>query len=300
MRALAAAAALGLAGAACLPDVDERLSVVDAPRVLAVVSEPAEAAPGDEVGHRVHVAGPDGPIDASAASWAYCTAPKPATEDNAVSAACLGDEASIALGDGAAIDAVMPDDACLLYGPDTPPGGFRPRDPDATGGYYQPVRVELGGEVAFGMHRVRCNLDGVPLAIARDFRDRYVADRNPAAPVVAARADGAPLDLGAPIPAGSRVDLLASWPADDAEAFLALDRATQTLVDRREAIRISWFATAGALAVDSSGRPEDDPVTAAANLWEAPAEPGTVHLWAVIRDSRGGSAVWHRAVTVEP
>lgn len=53
------------------------------------------------------------------------------------------------------------------------------------------------------------------------------------------------------------------------------------------AMRVSWFATGGTFDADKTGRAEDDPATTSDNLWTAPS-PGVVHLWIVLRDSRGG------------
>ncbi len=50
----------------------------------------------------------------------------------------------------------------------------------------------------------------------------------------------------------------------------------------------SWYATAGTFEVDRSGRAEDDPATSVDNTWTVPSSQGLVHVWVVLRDSRGG------------
>ena len=81
------------------------------------------------------LASPDGPL-AVDPHWAFCTASKPPTEDNAVATPCtLGDQL-VDLGTGSMVTGTLPKDGCILFGPDTPPGGFRPRDADSKGGYY--------------------------------------------------------------------------------------------------------------------------------------------------------------------
>jgi hypothetical protein len=274
--------------AACDARLDQRLAIVDRPRVLVVVAEPAEARPGAAVSYRAVVAGPDGSV-AAARRWAFCVAPKPPTEDNAVSTACLDDTSLIALGSADAVTATLPAEGCLAFGPETPPGNFRPRDADATGGYYQPIRVDVAGLIAFGLSRITCKLATAPSAVARDYDLRYVANTNPTL---------YPLALPRVAP-DSDVLLTAAWPAGTAETYLAYDPQTQRLVNRREALRLSWFATGGALAVDASALAEDDPATSVSTTWHTPAA-GPATLWLVLRDSRGGATSQLVQVDVAP
>lgn len=280
LAALAAAAAV----AACEPGLDQRLAIVDAPRVLAIVAEPAEARPGAAVTYRALVASPEGTLDA-APRWSYCTAPKPPTEDNVVSTSCARGDALQPIGDAAAVTAALPADACARFGPEVPPGDLRPRDPDPTGGYFQPVRADVGPLIAFGLARVTCKLPGTTAELAREYELRYAANENPVleAPALAA------------VPAHARVPLTASWPAGAAEPYLHFDPLAQALVLRREAMRLSWFATAGALDVDASAVGEDELATSVTTTWHTPG-PGPATLWFVLRDSRGGVAA--RAVPV--
>ncbi|HEY3254561.1 MAG TPA: hypothetical protein VGJ91_11455, partial [Polyangiaceae bacterium] len=141
-RALEGRAVLGaLALIACRPELDDDYWRVDAPRVLAVKSEPAEAKPGARLTFTAFLSAPDTanlvPV------WNFCTAPKPVPENNAVSSACLHAAALVSAGTGLSIEAETPRGGCSLFGPNSPPGGFRPRDPDISGGYYQPLRLDL-------------------------------------------------------------------------------------------------------------------------------------------------------------
>lgn len=272
---------------ACEDALDQRLAIVDEPRVLAVVAEPAEAKTGAQVSYHAVVASPDGPLLAEP-TWAYCLASKPPTEDNAVSTGCFDDAQLAPLGTSATISAMLPSDGCIRFGPDTPGAGFRPRDPDPTGGYYQPLRVEAGPDidVAFGFSRITCNLPTAPADVAFDYRMNYVPNSNPVLD---------PIEL-VDVPADSDVTLVASWPAGSAETFLWFDPLRQRLIERREALRLSWFATGGGLAVDASAIAEQDEATSVSTTWRTPG-PGTAHVWFVLRDSRGGLAT--RSVTVE-
>jgi hypothetical protein len=284
--------ALALVGcAACDDGLDQRLAIVREPRVLAVIADPAEAKPGAQVTYDAVLAGPDGPI-ASAPRWAYCLAPKPPTEDNAVSDGCLSDDQLQDLGTAPTVTAALPGDGCLRFGPDTPPGGFRPRDADPTGGYYQPIRIDVPsdpeGLLAFGLSRITCKLPTAPPDLARDYDLRYVANANPTLDSIA-------IDR---VPADTDFTLVAAWPAEAAESYLYFDPLSQTLIERREAMRVSWFATAGALAVDASAVGEDDFVTSVSTVWHTPTA-GSAFLWFVLRDSRGGIATRTIEVRVE-
>ena len=272
--------------AACDDALDQRLAIIDAPRVLAVISTPAEARPGAQVSYEAIVASPDGPLAAPPA-WAFCTAPKPPTEDNVASVDCVDGTGVIELGTAAVATGELPADGCLRFGPDTPPGGFRPRSPDATGGYYQPVRVVADELLAIGLTRITCKLPTAPAEVARDYDLRYVANQ---APVLE------PLAL-ADVPADSDVTLTASWPASGVETYLYFDPTSQTLVERREGMRVSWFATGGTLAVDASAVDEDDAATSVSTTWRTPAA-GPAWVWIVLRDSRGGVAARAVPVTV--
>ncbi|HWO26561.1 MAG TPA: hypothetical protein VNO30_47860 [Kofleriaceae bacterium] len=288
-RALAELTALATLAelAACADGPDQRLAIVDAPRVLAIVAEPAEARPGAAVTYRALVGSPEGTL-AAAPRWSYCTAPKPPTEDNVVSASCAAGDALSPLGEAPAVTAALPADACTRFGPEVPPGDFRPRDPDPTGGFYQPVRADALALVAFGLSRITCKLANTTADVAREYELSYVANQNPTLELPGEAAL-------AVVPAHADVPLVAAWPAAAAETYLYFDPLAQALVTRREAMRVSWFSTGGALDVDASAVGEDDPATSVAATWRTPG-PGAATLWFVLRDSRGGVAT--RAVSV--
>ena len=280
-------AALLLLLVACDDTLDQRLAIVDEPRVLAIISDPAEAKPGELASYRALIGSPDGPI-VTPPAWAFCRAPKPPTEDNVVSTGCLDAAQLLALGSGDTVSGMLPADGCLRYGPDVPPGGFRPRDPDPTGGYYQPVRVDVDALLAFGNTRITCKLPTAPTELARRYDLEYVANKNPTlVPFELVRA-----------PANSDVTLVAEWTADSVESFLYFDAKTQLLVDRREAMRVSWFATGGSLPVDATAVDEDGTATRVQTTWHTPG-PGRAWLWIVLRDSRGGIATQTIEVEIE-
>ncbi|MGE0547810.1 MAG: hypothetical protein AB7O24_15785 [Kofleriaceae bacterium] len=282
---------LWIAAAATLPacddGLDQRLSIIRDTRVLAVIAEPAEAKPGALVEYQAVIASPSGPPTQPPA-WAFCTAPKPPTEDNAVSVECIGTGSQIDLGVADRVTGVLPADGCLRFGPDTPPGGFRPRAADATGGYYQPVKVTLDDELAFGLSRITCKLPAAPAELARRYDVDYVANRNPTFAI----------DAPAIVTANTDVPLTASWPADSVESYLFFEPSAQALLVRRESMHVSWYASGGALAVDGSLVDEQDVATQVTTTWHTP-DPGQAWLWFVLRDSRGGVATHVVPITVE-
>jgi hypothetical protein len=64
-------------------------------------------------------------------------------------------------------------------------------------------------------------------------------------------------------------------------------------------MRVSWYASGGSFVDDRTGRPDTDLGTNTDNIWTAPDAPGTVTLWAVLRDSRGGMTWKAYRVVVE-
>ncbi|TMQ02819.1 MAG: hypothetical protein E6J91_49900 [Deltaproteobacteria bacterium] len=293
---------------ACKPDLGDPSSLVTEPRILAVRSEPAEVKPDRAVTYRALVAVPGG--SAADLAWAFCTQPAPLSSNNVVNDGCLTTAAALPAG-GAEVAATIPLDACSVFGPTPPapaPGQppLRPHDADVTGGYYQPVRALAtvdGDPLApgIGLTRITCDLANAPLDVVQDFQARYRANTNPTlvrvtaltAPEASRGADADGTDLGgespAALPSRTAVTLRASWTDDSAESFPVLDPASRTLVDHREEIRVSWFASGGSFASDRTGRGETDPATFADDVWTTP-DAGPVYLWVVLRDSRGGVA----------
>jgi hypothetical protein len=292
---------------ACVPEVGSPPSLVRSPRVIAVQAQPADVEPGALIRLRLWVATPAGPApaaDLADTRWDFCTAPKPPTEDNFASPRCLLDPSALLpiAATGAEVAAEVPAEACALFGPQAPAGSAgepaRPRDPDATGGYYQPLRVVVPGlpQPTLSAVRIQCGLSTAPPEIAADFRRRYRANQAPPVPVLRREPDsGSSVDAGAgPV---LRLSLSLSLPAEAAEDYLRFDPLTQTLTSQREALRLSWFATDGDLAESVTSLADRGPAgLATENRWQRPPSPQPAWLWAVLRDSRGGVSVLPVAV----
>jgi hypothetical protein len=203
--------------------------------------------------------------------------------------------------------------------------GSQAVDPDSTGGYYQPVTAFLDGaraDATLYLMRLSCGFSGASEASQGALSARYHLNTNPA---VASLTSGAVTlvtqETGAAnrVARGAKLDLVAGWetcplvdrcgdgvcgadesvmtcPADcttprgctGAERYVNLDVTSQTVVDQREGIHVSWYATAGTFDQDRTGNDGTNSATTSDNGWTPPSKPGSVTLWVVFHDDRGG------------
>jgi hypothetical protein len=335
-----------VAAAGCKPNLNDTVSIVTGPQILAAQSDPAEAPPGKPVRYTALYVGAGGAITTGAVDWAFCDARKPLAELEPVSPRCLEPTGDwfVPIGIGDSTSGNVPADACRQFGPDVPqpqpgqPPG-RPVDPDPTGGYYQPVRVRAAGAngnvIDVVETRLTCSLASAAADVAATFAQRYHANTNPrtasfgplgAMPWAASDAGTTHVNRAA---AGKRIEVEVAWdscPSTDscgdgvcgpeetalacplcdadivtcpsdcsaaagctgAERYVALDVVSGALVDRREALSVAWYATGGSFDVDRTGRDAADLAVTSDNGWTAPSQPGTVTMWIVLRDDRGG------------
>jgi hypothetical protein len=272
----------------CVPTLSGSDSLITKTRILAIKAEPAEGAPGAKATFSTLVASPGGSVSGAPIAWDFCTAPKPIVEDNVVSNACLGSSALVPAGAGPSTTTNTPAKGCSLFGPDTASTGFRPRDPDSTGGFYQPLRAELSGAAdAFALTRIHCDLPNASADAASAFAKAYRLNQNPTLQPLTATMNGAPVALGA-ITAGAHVTLQASWPASSAETFAYFDPSSQTVTTQRESMQVAWYSSDGSFDTESTGRASGDMATTSEDGFQAPANEQTTHVWIVLRDSRGG------------
>jgi hypothetical protein len=275
--------------AACTPKMGNPASLITDERIIGVRGAPAEAGPSDTVEYTSLVASPSGTVNEQLLIWSLCKLRKPIAENTPVSQACLTEDLP-ASAQGAQASIRTPSATCVSFGPLAPPsssGTLRPTDPDATGGYYQPIRLDLGAQQAIFRERIHCDLAGASLLMSQEFRASYTLNQNPTIVSLSALVGDEPVSLDA-LPAGQRIRLVANWSPDSAETFPVFDPISQTLADQREALWLSWFVTAGAFDDSTTGRTEDDPTTSSENAWQSPGVAGTVFLWLVLHDSRGG------------
>ena len=317
---------VSLVAGACTPSFSDETSLVQTPRLLAVQAVAPEAAAGGAFGLTALYVGPRGPEDPSSLGWATCLLQKPVGEPGPIAPGCFVDASSdlVPLGAGGSVHGKVPDAACQLFGPNSPPPGpgepgARPTDPDSTGGFYLPIRVKTGdGQWAVAPERIACPPAGVTQGVFTALSSGYHLNENPVVSSLArVDADGGTTTVapggpggapGATVAPGQHVTLRAAWPAcpaapaacNGAEAYIALDPTTKQIVARRESIVTSWYATGGTFDLDRVGRDESDPATTADNGWTAPASPGAVHVWIVVRDARGGVGWESYTIAVGP
>lgn len=304
LPARGAASLLGLILASCVPDVDDDTSLVTAPRVLAIQAEPPEAGEGDTVSLTALVAS-DGEAADDAVSYFFCTARKPLSELGPIEPGCLYDTsgARAALGTGLSVSGALDRGVCSLFGPRRPsaepgqPAG-RAADPDATGGFYQPVLAELLGQLGvLGGVRLDCGLPSADREQVIEYNQRHRTNQNPRIDRLErlASATWTPLaeDAAQRVGAGERLELRVSWAAcaaeercTGAEQYVMFDPAGRALVERQEALVASWYATDGRFDAPRT-EPGDTPFQSE-NGWVAPSARGAVRLWVVLRDGRGG------------
>ncbi len=201
--------------------------------------------------------------------------------------------------------------------PDETGGYYQPvrllsEDPDA------------GIPTSIGATRIACGLDSAPAMISTAFTAGYRMNEAPNVETLTIlRADGSSETLppnALTVKAGEAVTLRAAWtscpttpvcgdgvcgvaetitscPKDcttpkgcaGSEQYLLFDPTSRTLTDAREAIRVAWYTTGGSLANDTTGQTADQADTPFTDdAWTAPSTPGTVLLWLVVRDDRGG------------
>jgi hypothetical protein len=227
MRRALLALLITLSAAACVPDLDTDDSLVSAPRVLAVVAEPAESRPGTKVTYTALMADGNGVRDEGILAWFYCLAQKPLAQLGPIDPQCLDPTAGKLerIDRGFEVQGTLPLNACSLFGPNIPapeegeePG--RPVDPDDTGGYKQPVILGFnpgaGDQLVLYEQRISCDLSGVSAQTAAEFRLRYHANQNAALrELVVFRAHGERIGLREgdvlEVAPGEQVSLSARW-----------------------------------------------------------------------------------------
>ncbi len=298
------AISLGLCACVELPDFDAP-SVIDRPRVLAVVAEPPEINPGEPVTMSVLVAGTDGDYDVA---WRACAAFDDTGNtsqygDLEPDEGCGGGGFGVDLGEGdtltvpGALTASAFDDLELA---EEVLGELLPK------GAIEAVRARVGLPLLIEA-RVTTASGKTLRAIKRVLlSEREETNTNPPPPsfelsgqVVVADEAAAFSCRGADGRApyvGSR-ELVALTPLvlGDEEPWLedyeVID-ASGAIQARRERAFYSWFSTGGRFDQEVTKSPLRN------ELWRAPREVGCYPLWVVVRDGHGGTSACQVEVAV--
>jgi hypothetical protein len=213
----------------------------------------------------------------------------------------------------------------------------RPVDPDPTGGFYQPVLAWLDATAVLGAVRLGCPLRDIEFnrryrPNANPEVTAFEALRADGSVLAFTSGDAEEAELT--LAPGERVTLRTTWPAcpaadvcgdgicgpdedqttcadagndcaeprgcSGAERYAYFDALDQSVSDRWEALTVSYYATDGQFDTPRSSGSEGvgaDGGPGALNGYVAPSG-GTVRIWAIVRDDRGGTAWQSGKITI--
>ncbi len=294
MRAFVALALAAVAG--CSNDFDPASYLAPGSlRVLGVVADPAEAAPNATA--TLTVITPDLPSPPTY-DWVVCTQP-PLPGSSSIDPLCLeADMGSFLVpvaGNGPSTVVTMPADAS-------------PKTlgvPDATGGFYVPVKVRatMGNQTLDTVYGLRLSLPGIE-----------PPNHNPtiaSASLVDAPLDASPMnvtelstDPAAPTPvaAGSEPTLRLQLTPDSFEVYPQITGTppNTTFVMTTEQPRFFWYADAGIFTEDTTGGDKPDTqLKLDDNKHHPPRAGDRINVIVVVHDERGGTAFTHRYLVVQ-
>jgi hypothetical protein len=264
-------------------------------RVLGVVAEPAEAVPNGT--STLTVITPDLPT-LPTYEWTVCTQP-PQPGSSSIDPLCLEADMGSFLhpvaGSGPSAQVTMPADA-------------RPMTlgvPDATGGFYVPVKVRatMGADILDTIYGLRLALPGIE-----------PPNHNPtiaSVSLVDEPLDASPMnvtDLSAdptaptPVAAGSEPTLRLTVTPESFETYPQLTGTppNTTVTMTMEQPRFFWFADAGIFSEDTTGSEQPDTQLKLDDAkHHRPGVGDRITVIVVVRDERGGTAFTHRYLVVQ-
>ncbi|MCU1278529.1 MAG: hypothetical protein JWM53_2075 [bacterium] len=264
-------------------------SFVDTLRLLAVKAEPPEVAPGMVTALTATAVNPGGATPT--VTWDACLLPPPPATGQAVNQDCIAlpqrDPSLVSFGAGLAVTATMPALSPSMLGL-----------PDQTNGFYLPVRVRLDadGKSLVSFYSLRLGLGALSPNPPNGNPTLTGIFRVPSAD--AGAAEDAPLDEAAPpeVHGSDEVALRALVTPESQETYVVYDGDPRTTPARTvtEAVRVSWYTTAGHFTNEVTG--VDKPDTTLVLDKHLPAAGTPIDLWVVARDDRGGMDVLHRTL----
>jgi hypothetical protein len=288
---------LGVVLLACAPDFDDRPYLLEHARLVAVIADPPEARPREAVTLTPVVAGPG--ARNLQPTLRFCVEPTAPADPRPVAESCVAGHGLPLDESGESAVGTIPGDACARFGPDPASGELRPADPDATGGFYQPVVATGLPEPSVTRVRIQCPLPDVSADLARDFAEQYVPNRNPELLTLELLVDGVARPVESSIRAGRPNHLRVTWSGGSVEDYARIAPDGTAIERRTESLRVSWFTTSGLLGSSATGPEAATNPASSSNTFIPDSRNGQTDLWVVLQDSRGGSAAQHWRLRVD-
>ena len=273
LAAIVAAGALAACGSP-FPDA----SLVQRLRILGVKAEPPEADPAATIELSALVADPAGGGRPIAGEFAACAV---GIDIQAEDIPCPGAQGLTLPGDGLTAALSLPEVAAWLseHGLPLDPAVV----PTDTVTLVVGLRVTAGAETLQAVKRITVRLRGD-------------AEPNQNPVLTGITADGQDFEAPLSLAPGAKSELFPLTAPGSRQSYVPAGQTAAVLEDNT----FSWFVTAGELR---DGRTEDGQ-DAQGNLlqgneYTAPAEPGPVTLWLLLRDNRDGEDWLTRTIQVE-
>lgn len=309
LRALTVITACALVLGACvqLPDFESG-SLVQGPRVLAVIAEPPEIAPGQALDLSILLAGVEDRAGVEI-RWRACGS----FDGFFGGGAQYGEEqADEGCGGGLAFElgegetAVLPseltanlfdnlDVIAMTLGTELPEGVIDQIRSSVGIAFLVEATVQADGKRIRATKRVLISENPTPHhnpPSPRFTLDERVIVTDEADPLRCVAQDAQPVVLAA----GTDVDLVPVTNDDQEEDWLEtynIINSRGELRERQERAFYSWYTTDGALRSGRTKSPLRN------NIWRTPAAPGEYPLWLILRDGHGGVSACELSVTVE-
>jgi hypothetical protein len=290
-RFLVAALALG----GCSNGFDP-ITLVNAPRVLAVKAEPPEIAAGQSTTlTAIHY-----PASLTAFDWAYCTHFPVIGSTDLVAPDCLSTDSGdflVPLGSGESVKLTMPNLPIMSLGL-----------PDSTDGFYLPVRVRYKDETGAtrnAVYRLRYNFAFPPFPAPTPNQNPklagvYVIGGDGGLPVDAGTEGTTPLDDTSMASAGPNtpISMRALFMDGSVEMYPTLQDKMLTQVP--ELLDVQWFAEARGKwsSTDTGTDRPDDTFTPDKDSGRTAGQRFDIYL--IAHDNRGGTDWLRRSVIFQP
>ncbi len=232
-----------------IPNLGPGDSIVTSTRVLAVRAVPPEAKPGATVTFTAFVVGPSGAIAEAPDRLGLLHRAAPSHRRQrrleCVPRFGLAHRRRLRNRDDRGDS---PERMLALWPRQPPRGGFRPADPDATGGYYQPLRVALSDTDARRSPSPGFNATSrTPLPRPRALLPGNTRLTTPRRSARSGAQSTVSPSLSPPFPRARAWSWSASWaPQSAGNVRLLLDPVPQSVTTQRESLQVAWYATAGA------------------------------------------------------